>query len=164
MTGSYLVTLEGWWWWKHSSDCSLSSAETGPFWVAWYQNVFVVTLKNRKIFQFRRSAFKGKTEHPGSFALSTASSAGETAVGEMGKFSLVGMSVCFPLPRSGILKVYPATPTNEDICWITSDKLCLVAARISEPSSKDKSWKMPNIGDLPLIQCTASPLEVCQTG
>lgn len=65
------------------------------------------------------SACKGETEHPGSLVLSTALSAGKTAMGEVGKIQLVGMSICFPLLRSDTLEVYSGTYTSADIYWIT---------------------------------------------
>lgn len=61
-----------------------------------YWEESIVTVKNGKIFQ---SAFRGETEHPRSFVLSSAPLAEKPVMGEMGRFSLVGMSICFPLLR-----------------------------------------------------------------
>lgn len=50
-------------WGNQSNACSLCSAETGPFWAASYQNVFVAMVKNGKIFQASQ-LLKGKLSIP----------------------------------------------------------------------------------------------------
>lgn len=88
-----------------------------------------------------QSACKGETEHPRGFVLRTAPLAGKTVMGEMGRFSLVGLSVCFPVLRLVSWRCFLLhVPVR---IWAGSlDVCCLMAACVGQqaPRAENLLW------------------------